>query len=950
MVGYTVGRYRVVEELGAGAMGTVYRATDERLRRDVAIKVLRSRSLENTEVRARFRHEALALSRINHPNIAGIHDFDTVDGLDMLVMEFVPGMTLADRIAEQRGPLSEGDVLHYGRQLLEGLAAAHGAGIVHRDLKPANVRVTPDGWLKILDFGLAKESDPSSRESTVLATAEGQIAGTLPYMAPEQVRGEPADVRTDLHAVGTVLYEMTTGRRPYVAASAVQLADVIVNRSPVPPRLVYASLSPALEQMILRLLEKDPGLRYQSAHAALRALEGVTRPVLPSTEVGSEAVSRAAPRVHRRSQIALAVAALTGMTLVGVNWWNDAAPALAFEARDWILVTNVENTTGDPLFDRSLDAALRVGLEQSMYANVFSQTRVTEVLARMGKASLPAIDVAVGREICQRESIRALVAVSISQVGRQYALAARLIDPSTGDSVRSYAETAATKDDVLSALDRVARDLRHDLGESLAAIEHTTMPLPRVTTGSLEALKAYAEARVVQSKGQEREAARLFTRAIELDPEFALAHAGVGASYSSFVFNEESRGREHLERAMALRQRVSERERSIIELGYHATLGHTKEAIELYRLYLRKWPDDVALRYNFATLLRNVNQLDEAIDQFREAIRVAPSLAGAHVNLATSYHLKGLAREALASWEQAFEIEPAWVKNSNLNHEYGATLVANGYIARARQVFDSAIQDKSLHAAGLRSAALLDMYEGRYRSAQRRLQEAILVTKATRSALSEARNHLFLAILFTGRGDLISAVRELNAAAVLRDPRNPQVWLWGRIGALAARLGAVPMARAMLQRVRSEAADNEKDQAVVSWLEGEIALASGQRMAALEMIQVAEKMAHSPLTQEALARAYLSNGDRTRAIETYVVHTRRLTAESLLWEPMAFALAAKLELARLYEASGQPEKAQSQLDELLTLWRDADADLPLVRDAEALLARLDSSRSLRMAQ
>ena len=942
MVGRTLGRYRVVEELGAGGMGTVYRAQDERLRRDVAIKVLRASSFANAQARSRFRREALALSRMNHPNIASIHDFDTVDGLDVLVMELVPGTSLADRIATLGGPLSEKDVLQFGRQLMQGLAAAHGAGMVHRDLKPANIRITPDGRLKILDFGIAKDTEPAHNDETALATADGQLVGTLPYMAPEQLRGEAVDARTDLHAAGAVLYEMATGRRPYAADSAGLLADLIMNRPPVPPRSLNARLSPALEQVILKALEKDPDHRYQSAQEAYVDLERIALARVPSTASASVPVIPAPHDRRRRTWYVGAAVAVAGVAMMAVLWLNNSAPALAFAARDWILVTNVENTTGDPVFDRSLDAALRVGLEQSMYANVFSQARTTEALTRMGKASLPAVDVNVGREICQRESIRALVTVSISQVGRQYALAARLIDPATGDPVRSYAETADTKDDVLSALGNVATDLRRDLGESLAAIQQTTMPLPRVTTASLQALKAYAEARFLQGKGQERDAARLFARAIELDPDFALAHAGLGTSYSSFVFNEQTRGREHLERAMALRQRVSERERSIIELNYHTSLDHTGEAIDLYRLYLARWPDDVGLRYSFGTHLRNANRLDEAIEQFRDAIRVAPDLARAHVNLATSYHLKGQFREAAASWENAFKIEPSWVTNGNLNHEYGGTLVANGHIGRAREVFDLAIKDKNLQSAGLRSMALLDMYEGKYRSALPRLQDAIVLNKAGRVSLSEARNQLFVALLYAGRGDRAGALRALDASATLYDPKNPQRWFWTRVGALSARLGALPLATGMLQKVRAGAANNDVDRALVAWLEGEIALATGEAAAALQKIELAEKTEHSPFTQEALARAYLATGDQARAIETYRLVTSRLPAESLLWEPMTSALAAKLELAKLYVASRQPEQARTQLDELLALWREADADLPLLRDAVTLRKKIGS--------
>ena len=954
MVGRTLGRYCIVEELGAGGMGAVYRAHDERLNRDVAIKVLAATAFDSDEARSRFRREALALSRLNHPNIASVHDFDTQDGLDLLVMELVPGVTLNKKLSA--GPLPEKEILLLGKQLMQGLAAAHEAGIVHRDLKPGNIRITPDGRLKILDFGLAKELGPTpDTEVTAVATATGQIVGTLPYMAPEQLRGEAIDARTDIHAAGAVLYEMSTGRRPFPEQSTPLLTDQILNQAPVPPRSLNARLSAPLEQVILKALEKDPDHRYQSANEAGVDLErialarvqttgGEVRTPTPGPAPAPGPVTAHGPR-HRKLFFGISAGTVAIAAGVVMFWLMSNKPALSFAPRDWILLASVENTTGDPVFDKSLDAAFRVSLEQSMYANVFSQSRVTGVLKRMGKEGLETIDVPVGREICQRESIRGLVSPSISQVGRHYAVTTRLIDPVTGDTVRSYAEQAGSKDDVLVAVDKVAGKLRRDLGEALQAVQQTSMPLWQATTSSLDALKAHAEAMYAQGKGKYQDAVALFQQAIKLDPDFALAHAGLGGIYMSHIYNATARGREHLERAMKLRDRVTERERLIVELNYHSSLDHTDEAVRLFREFLSKWPDAVRQRYNFGNVLRDHDRLDEAIEQYRHAIRIQPDHASSYVNLATCYKSQGKFKDAIDSWQKAFALEPTWVTNGNLNHEYGVTLVAAGDVAKAREVFDLAIKNRELQAMGLRSAALLDMYEGKYRVATSKLEEAIVVNKAARATLNEARNHLFLAIALAGRGDRAGALRELDASFKLRDPKSPQAWLWARVGAMYAGLGALPKANAVLEVVQAEtAADSAKQRGVLHWLEGEVELARGKAADALEKLQVADKEGHSAMTQEALARAHRAAGDRARAAEAYEALDKSLGEDCIGWEVQQACLVGKYELAALYQADRQPEKARRQLDELLALWQGADEDLPMLESAKAFRAKLGEAQ------
>jgi eukaryotic-like serine/threonine-protein kinase len=943
MVGRTLGRYHIVEQLGAGGMGAVYRAHDERLHRDVAIKVLNAATFADDEAKSRFRREALALSRLNHPNVASIYDFESFDGQDLLIMELVPGDTLVQKLKD--GPLPEKEILVLGRQLMQGLAASHEAGIIHRDLKPANIRVTPDGRLKILDFGLAKEVGPVADvdEITRLATSVGRIVGTVPYMAPEQLLAGTVDQRTDVYGAGAVLYEMATGRRPFPEDSSALLVNDILNHEPVAPRSVNPRISQGLEQVVLKALEKEPDYRYQTAHEIAVDFDRLAR---TSTASGGQASPVARIRHLRGRKFAFGLSAGTAAA-IGVTLFLVLSnrPALSFAAHDWIFLSSFENTTGDPVFDKSLDTAFRVCLEQSSYANVFSQSRTSAVLKRMGKENLDQVDARVGREICEREGLKGLVVPSIGQVGNQYSITSRLVNPATGDTVRSYAVTASGKDGVLAAVDSVAGKLRRGLGETLAAMEQSTAPLPKVTTASLDALKAHVDARTRQQKGDYQTAVRLFGQALQLDPDFALAHAGLGGLLMSHIFNDSVGGRRHLELAMKLRDRVTPRERLVIEVNYHSVLRHTDEALRAYRVYLASWPDDSAMRANFGTLLRNSDRVSEAVEQYRYAIKIDPSSAAAHVNLATCYKLLGRFTEALASWDKAFSLEPTWIVNSNLNHEYGFTLVSNGDMAKARDVFQRAIDDKNLQAAGLRSAGLLDLYEGKYRAAESRLREAIVVNKATNSRLNETRNHLFLAMTLAGRDDRAGAVRELDAAVTLRDEKSPQAWLWARIGVSYARLGLLPKAEALLSVVRAEtAADTISQVATLHWMEGELELAQAKVAAAGEKVELADKEAHTPMAQEARARVFQARGDAPRAIAVYEDLLNRSASECLGWEPQFACVAARYELAALYRADRRPDKARRQLDEFLSLWKSADEDLPLLRRAKSLKAAVDKEQ------
>ncbi|MFI5092343.1 MAG: protein kinase [Candidatus Acidiferrum sp.] len=943
MIGQTIGHYLVTEQIGVGGMGIVYRARDQRLNRDVALKVLPPGKLREDAPRKRFRKEALALAKLNHPNIGTVYDFDTQDDIDFLAMEYIPGETLGQRIS--KGSLLEKEWIAISLQIAAALEEAHEHGIVHQDLKPGNIMVTPKGQVKVLDFGLARLLDAESGAEVTATLTQTDGAGTLPYMAPEQLRGDPVDSRSDIFSAGVVLYEMSAGQRPFQGKQAPRLIQQILNEAPRPLREWNPRSSPQLERIILKALDKRPNLRYQSARELRVDLERLAAQQTPSSAV--QAVSPASRRgwpevlwAHRRvlysSAVFLAVAVATLWWLIG------ARPVLSFAPRDWLLITDFDNQTNDPLFDRSLLTALTVSLEQSSHANVVPRARLVDSLHRMGKRGDEKISEDLARDISQREAIRAILSCSIAKIGQQYALTARLIDPRSGVAVRSYLEKAKDQDHVLDALGSVATRVRRDLGESISATSKTDRPLPLVTTRSLQALKMFADGGALWSKGQYEPAVQAFESAVKIDPEFAMAHAALGDAYYSHIFNSPSKGKEHMDKALQLSERTTDRERLYIQTRYAQDLGHVAEATNRFDVYLKAYPDDWGMRFNYASLLRSNGQPQEALEQYKELVRISPNQPSIYIDIATAYKGLGKFSESLHNYEQAFKLDPSWKINQNINHEYGMTLFFNGDEPKARETFELAFAKPDLKPRGLRSLAWLDLYHGKYAVAKPRLQEALLSDETYKWGLSILREHNLLAIVANGQGDRAGQLRELDLALPYLTTSGAQVraGLW--LGTQYARAGSVTKAAEVLQKIRPFAdPQNPEHVSDLKTLEGEVELARGNKDDAIELLSLADKSKRSGMTLEGLAHAYEASDNPGQASVWYEFFLGEADPP-LGWEPQQDWLAAHYRLARIYFARGERAKASSQLNLLLDAWKDADPGLPLLKDALRLKQVMES--------
>jgi serine/threonine protein kinase/predicted Zn-dependent protease len=939
-------------------MGEVYLAKDARLNRQIALKILPENTATDKDRVRRFEQEAQAASALNHPNILTVYEIGQTNGQHFIAMEFVEGETLRRKLETARLEIAES--LNIATQIAAALDAAHRRGIVHRDIKPENIMLRADGLVKVLDFGLAKliekktdapvDAEAPTRQQ--VQSMPGMLLGTARYMSPEQARGQEVDARTDIWSLGVMLYEMLAGKPPFAGETMSDTISAILSKNPVSLSALCADIPTELERLVGKTLRKNREERYQHIKDLLIDLKDIKqelefqdkleRAASPNREEAKSQVnattSDIAPHTtssahyivtriihHKR----LAFLGLVSFIIASIVLFFVINRSPVLTDKDTILLADFVNTTGDAVFDLTLKQALAVQLGQTPFLNIYPDDRIQETLRLMNRKPDERITKDVAREICERNGIKAMLLGSIASLGNNYVITLEALNPRTGEALTREQIEAAGKEQVLGKLGDAAKRLREKLGESLQTIEKFDASVEQATTSSLEALKAFSIGQQLQMAGKQTDSIPFHKRAVELDPNFASAYKNLGEAY--FFTGQRDRAAGPFTKAFELRERVSQHEKFNITARYYqhvvGDVDKTGETLELWkRTYPRQWNP----RFDLASYYNDVGQYEKAVEEAQEAIRLNLHGLLPYSQLANAFEKLNRFEEAKATLEERLSRRSIYVRSL----VYRIAFIQGDRSTMQQQI--DAARGKPDEGRMHCEEGGVAMFNGQVSRAEQSFKRGIEFSEQRDAKDALSRTHAEFAIWNSFFGNCKETKKSIaNALSISRGEETLNL-----SGIALAVCGEIGQAQTIAAEIAARKSRDVTSISVLPEMRAVIEISRNNPAKAIELLEatrILERGFGIPGRATYLRGiAYLRQNAGTEAMNEFqkIVDRRGQFDTSPLY-PLA-----QLGLARAAALAGDTAKSRQAYQNFFALWKDADADIPILIEAKQEYARL----------